>query len=69
LAARKTKNRDRFLHRNTTVEVFSSGSGFLLTVGPVTLLLDRESTEELMCLVADALESDDPLNIAPTGSN
>lgn len=61
MAASEIKERDSFLHRTTQIDVVPSGSGFLLTVGPVTLMLDRESADEILCLLADALEPTDPL--------
>ncbi len=46
-----------------------SEGGFSVTLGSVSLWLDRDTAEELMCLIADALEPGDPLWTASTGSN
>lgn len=68
LAVVKNEKKERRPGR-VRLEVVSSAAGFLLKVGPVTLLLDREAAEELMCLLAEALEPGDPLDIATTDSN
>lgn len=49
--------------------VRASEGGFSVTLGSVSLWLDRDTAEELMCLIADALEPGDPLWTASTGSN
>jgi hypothetical protein len=56
MAVRKNKKRDRFPNVGGHLEVVSSARGFLVIVGPVTLLLDREAAEELTCRLVDALE-------------
>jgi hypothetical protein len=54
---------------NNHVDVVSSARGFVLTVGPVSLLLDREAAEELTCLLVDALEPTEPSDVNTTDSN
>ncbi|HSS40497.1 MAG TPA: hypothetical protein VLT58_17155 [Polyangia bacterium] len=41
----------------------------MLTVGPVSMLLDREAAEELTCLLVDALEPTEPPDASTTDSN
>jgi hypothetical protein len=69
LAIIKSDKRRTVRRRHVRLEIVSSAAGFLLRAGPVSLLLDREAAEELMLLLADALEPSDPLGIARTGSN
>jgi hypothetical protein len=69
MAVRRNEKKDRFRNLSRRLEVSSSTSGFLITVGPVTVLLDREAAEELTCLLVDALEPRAPLDITRTGSN
>jgi hypothetical protein len=69
MAVRKTKKRYRFRNVRSRLEVVSSTHGFLVTVGPVTVLLNREAAEELTCLLVDALEPRGTLDTAGTGSN
>ena len=69
MAVGKPKKRHRFRNVRSRLEVGSSARGFLVTVGPLTVLLDREAAEELTCLLVDALEPRDPLDITRTGSN
>lgn len=57
------------LDRNARMEVLASGSGFIVVIGPAFFWLDREALEDLMCLMADALESDDPVAPRPRDSN
>ena len=40
-----------------------------MKIGPMFLCLDREAAEELMCLLADALEPGDPLGVIRADSN
>ena len=51
------------------LEVSSSGNGFVLTVGGISVLFDRYAAEEIVGMLADALEPTDPLELAPPGSN
>jgi hypothetical protein len=51
------------------VEVLASGSGFIVVIGPAFFWLDRDAVEDLMCHLADALESGDPLAGFPRESN
>ena len=69
MAVRKPEKKHRFRNVRSRLEVGSSARGFLVTVGPVTVLLDREAAEELTCLLLDALEPRGPLDITGTGSN
>ena len=69
MAIRKPEKKHRFRNVRSRLEVGSSARGFLVTVGPMTVLLDREAAEELTCLLVDALEPRDPLDITGTGSN
>jgi hypothetical protein len=55
--------------RGARLDVVRSGDSFILTIGPVFLCLDREAAEELVCLLADALEPADPPGVSPTDSN
>ena len=57
------------LDQNARMEVIASGSGFILVIGSTFFWLDREAVEDLMCLMADALESDDPVAARPRHSN
>jgi hypothetical protein len=41
----------------------------VVTVGPVSLLLNREAAVEIMCQLAEALEPGDPIDVATAGSN
>jgi hypothetical protein len=63
------KKGERPRHPGARVDILSSGDGFLLTLGPVSLVLDRETAEEVMCLLADALEPNEPFDLAQSGSN
>jgi hypothetical protein len=51
-----------------TLDVASSKHGFIVRIGPVFLSLERQAAEELMYLLAEALEVGDPLGIE-RGSN
>jgi hypothetical protein len=68
LAVRKNEKRES-ARRGLRLEVVPSAGGFLVTVGPVSLLLDHAAAEEMMCLLADALEPSDPLDLSTTSSN
>jgi hypothetical protein len=68
LAADDKRPKRRF-DRRARLDIVRSGEGFIMTIGPVFLCLDREAAEELMCLLADALEPGDPLGVIPTDSN
>jgi hypothetical protein len=62
---------DKSSQRNAqdlTVDVVPNRREFILRVGPVFVSLDRPTTEELLYLLAEALEISDPLGIT-TGSN
>lgn len=54
--------------RDVALDIVPNRRGFILKVGPVFLSLDRPTAEELLCLLAEALEVSDPLGIT-TGSN
>ena len=69
MAVSKNEKRERFWRGRIRLEVVSSTDGFVLSVGPVSLRLDREAAEEIMCQLADALEPGDPLEVATNGSN
>jgi hypothetical protein len=51
------------------MEVIASGNGFIVVIGAAFFWLDREALEDLMCLMADALESDDPVVARARDSN
>lgn len=51
-----------------TLDVVPNRRGFILKVGPVFVSLDRPTAEELLCLLAEALEVPEPLGTA-RGSN
>jgi len=64
------KRRNWRVDRTARVEVVSSGNGFIVVIGPAFFWLEREAAEELMCFLADALESgEEPLATSPRGSN
>jgi hypothetical protein len=69
LAARRSEKKDRFQIVNSHLGVVSSARGFVVTVGPVSVLLDRQAAEELTCLLVDALEPTEPPDVSTTGSN
>jgi hypothetical protein len=69
LAVSKKDKRKSFRRPNVRLDVASAAGGFLVTLGPVSLLLDRAQSEELMCRLADALEPGDPLDLVATGWN
>lgn len=69
LAARESDKKDRFRIVNNHLGVVSSERGFVVTVGPVSVLLDREAAEELTCLLVDALEPTEPSDVGTTDSN
>jgi len=69
MAARKPEKRHKFRNVRSGLTVGASARGFLVTLGRVTVLLDREAAEELTCLLVDALEPRGPLDITGTGSN
>ena len=69
MAIVKIEKKEGFRLGRIRLEVVPSAAGFLLRVGPLTLQLDRESTEELMCLLAEALEPGDLLDVTTTDSN
>jgi hypothetical protein len=55
--------------KGARLEVLASGGGFIVVIGPAFFWLDRDAAEDLMCHLADALESGDPLAALPRGSN
>jgi hypothetical protein len=69
LAVRKNEKKDGARILNNHLGVVSSARGFVVTVGPVSLLLDREAAEELTCLLVDALEPTEPSDASTTDSN
>jgi hypothetical protein len=69
LTARKNEKRNSALGGSRPLGVVSSARGFVVTVGPVSLLLDREAAEELTCLLVDALEPTEPSDASTSGSN
>jgi hypothetical protein len=55
-------NRDKPISGTEPVlEVATSKRGFYVRIGAVLISLDRQSTEDLMFLLAEALEAGDPL--------
>jgi hypothetical protein len=69
LAVKRNDRKDRFRIMNSHLGVVSSARGFVVTVGPVSVLLDREAAEELTCLLVDALEPTEPSDVGTTESN
>ncbi len=69
MAVGKPEKEYGFRNVRSRLEVGASARGFLVTVGPVAVLLDREAAEELTCLLVDALEPRDPFDITGAGSN
>jgi hypothetical protein len=55
--------------RDVRLDVLAADDGFIVAVGPAFFLLDREAAEELVCLLADALELGDPTRVVATDSN
>ena len=55
--------------RGARLEVLASSGGFIVVIGPAFFWLDRDATEDLTCLLADALESGDPVLAPPRDSN
>jgi hypothetical protein len=55
--------------RGSRLEVLEAGSEFIVVIGSAFFWLDRDAAEDLMCLLADALESSDPLTALPRDSN
>ena len=68
LAVRKTEKKNRFLPESY-LGVVASPRGFVVTIGSVSMLLDREAAEELTCLLVDALEPTEPSDVSTNGSN
>lgn len=62
------ERKSRLDPEDLSLDVVPNRGGFILKVGPVFLSLDRPTTEELLYLLAEALEISDPLGIT-TGSN
>ncbi len=50
--------------KEIVLDIAPSKHGFILRIGPVFLSLDRLAAEELMYLLAEAMEVADPLGIA-----
>jgi hypothetical protein len=51
------------------MEVIASDDGFIVVIGSAFFWLDRAAAEDLLCLMADALESGDPLATPPRPPN
>src|SRR6185369_8295381 len=66
MTVKRNDKKDRLRIMNGHLGVVSSARGFVVTVGPVSVLLDREAAEELTCLLVDALEPTDPPDVSPT---
>ena len=69
LAVKRNNKKDKPRIVNSHLGVVSSDRGFVVTVGPVSVLLDREAAEELTCLLVDALEPTEPSDASTTDSN
>jgi len=69
MAVKRDDKKDRFRIVNSHLGVVSSARGFVVTVGPVSVLLDREAAEELTCLLVDALEPTEPPDASTIDSN
>ena len=69
MALRKTEKKQRFRNVRSRLAVVASAHGFLVTIGRVAVMLDRAAAEELTCLLVDALEPRNPIDITGTGSN
>ena len=57
------------IDRDARLEVLASGNGFIVVIGPAFFWLDRDAAEDLMCFLAEALESGDPLAAFRRDSN
>jgi len=55
--------------RRPDMEVVPSRGQFIIRLGSVFVALTRDSAEEMLCLLANALEADDPLEIVSSSSN
>jgi hypothetical protein len=55
-------------NKDLSLDVAPSKHGFIVRIGPVFLSLERQAAEELMYLLAQALEVGDPLG-TEGGSN
>jgi hypothetical protein len=69
LAFTRNEMREIFGREDIHLDVSSSGDGFVLTVGGISVLFDRCAAEEIVGMLADALEPTDPLDFTTTGSN
>ena len=69
LAVKRNDRKDSLRIMHSHLGVVSSARGFVVTVGPVSVLLDREAAEELTCLLVDALEPTEPSDVGTTESN
>ena len=49
--------------REIVLDVARSEHGFIVRIGPMSLSLDRREVEDLMYLLAEALEVGDPLGV------
>jgi len=51
------------------MEVIASDDGFIVVIGSAFFWLDRAAAEDLLCLMADALESGHSLAAPPRDPN
>lgn len=65
----ENENEEAFGREDIHLEVSSSGNGFVLTVGGISVLFDRYAAEEIVGMLAEALEPTDPLELTKAGSN
>jgi hypothetical protein len=69
LAFSKNEKRKKLEREDIHLEVSSSGNGFVLTVGPISVLFDRYAAEEIIGMLADALEPSDRLDFTSADWN
>ncbi len=63
------KQDERRDHDRVELDVRPCGRGFVMTIGTLSFLLNRTAAEEILCLLADALERDDPLQLLSADPN
>jgi hypothetical protein len=65
----RNEMREIFGREDIHLDVSSSGNGFVLTVGGISVLFDRYAAEEIVGMLADALEPSDQLDLTTNGSS
>ena len=59
----------RFRSRRARLEVCAEDNTLVLSIGPVSLRIDRETAEEVLVLLADVLGDGDPDELTPEPSS